>query len=129
MSNVKQEKNKFYLACAQTLIGLAFFIKFRKCPHSFYKGTIETKWDAGHFSGLSLGLFIFIPNEKSEFFKTWDISDEKINDKISRCRVHEYGNSIQSIILGPFMIIPGVVSLAWGRMKKYESYSNALALF
>lgn len=104
----------------QTLAGLIFFLKFIDCPHSFFEGAIVTKWRSKHFSGLSLGLFIFIPDEKAEFFKTYGWSEEKINDQISRCRVHEYGHTIQSLILGPFMLIPGIVSVAWGNMKRYE---------
>lgn len=106
--------------CMQTIIGLFFFLRYIDCPHSFYKGSIETKWRVNHFSGLSLGLFIFIPDEKAEYFEKYGWSDEKINDQISRCRVHEYGHTIQSLILGPFMLIPGIVSVAWGRMKRYE---------
>lgn len=110
--------------CVQSLVGLFFFIKFRKCPHSFYRGSIETKWKSNHISGLSLGVFIFTPDENSEFFKEWGWPDKKIIDEVSRCRVHEYGHTIQSLLLGPFMLIPGVVSIAWGRMKKYERLRN-----
>ena len=110
--------------CVQTIVGLFFFIKFRDCPHSFYKGSIETKWRANHFSGLSLGLFIFIPDEKAEYFKEYEWSDEKICDEVSRCRVHEYGHTIQSLMLGSFMLVPGVVSVVWGRMKRYERLRN-----
>ena len=82
-----------------TLVGLLFFLKLKDYPHKTYRGCVDTKWDIR--SGLSLGLFIFTPND--------EIKDaEKI-------RVHEYGHCIQSIVLGPFFAIIGIISIVWGR--------------
>ena len=82
-----------------TLAGLIFFIQLRKLPHRIYRGCIDTRWNIR--SGLSLGLFIFTPDD--------DIKDaEKI-------RVHEFGHCIQSIVLGPAFVVFGIVSLVWGR--------------
>ena len=82
-----------------TLVGLFFFIKLKDYPHKTYRGCIDTRWDIR--SGLSLGLFIFTPND--------EIKD---SDKI---RVHEYGHCIQSIVLGPLFAVVGIISLVWGR--------------
>jgi hypothetical protein len=82
-----------------TLIGAIFFIKLNKYPHKIYRGCIDTRWDMR--SGLSLGLFIFTPND--------EISDSE------KIRVHEYGHCIQSIVLGPLFLIVGIISLVWGR--------------
>ena len=83
-----------------TLVGLiAFLILRKKYPHKTYRGCIDTQWNTR--SGLSLGLFIFTPRE--------DIPDSQ------NIRVHEYGHCIQSIVLGPLFLIPGLMSLAWGR--------------
>ena len=82
-----------------TLVGLFFFLKLNSYPHKTYRGCIDTRWDTR--SGLSLGLFIFTPND--------EIKDA---DKI---RVHEYGHCIQSIVLGPFFAVVGIISLVWGR--------------
>ena len=82
-----------------TLVGLFFFIKMKDYPHKTYRGCIDTRWDAR--CGLSLGLFIFTPNET--------IKDA---DKI---RVHEYGHCVQSIVLGPLFVVIGIISLVWGR--------------
>ena len=81
-----------------TIIGLILFVKYKRYPHEVYRGCIDTKWDTR--SGLSMGLFIFTPNES--------IGDSE------KIRVHEYGHSIQSAVLGPFFIIIGFVSLFWG---------------
>lgn len=82
-----------------TLIGAIFFLKLNKYPHKIYRGCIDTRWDMR--SGLSLGLFIFTPND--------EISDSE------KIRVHEYGHCIQSIVLGPLFLIIGIISLVWGR--------------
>ncbi len=87
-----------------TMIGAIFFWKLRKYPHRIYRGCIETQWNTR--SGLSLGLFIFTPND--------GIPDaEKI-------RVHEYGHCIQSIVLGPLFVVVGLISLLWGRLPYFE---------
>lgn len=88
----------------QTLVGLIVFIKNIKKPHSIYRGSVDTKWDS--YSGLSLGLFIFTPSDKF--------------DNAQLIRVHEYGHCIQSIVLGPFMLFVGIVSLAWGNLKYFS---------
>ncbi len=86
-----------------TMIGAIFFWKLRKYPHRIYRGCIETQWNTR--SGLSLGLFIFTPKDEIK-------DSEKI-------RVHEYGHCIQSIVLGPLFLIPGIISLVWGRAPYY----------
>ncbi len=82
-----------------TLVGLiAFLLMRKKYPHKTYRGCIDTQWNTR--TGLSLGLFIFTPRE--------DIADSQ------KIRVHEYGHCIQSIVLGPLFIIPGMISLIRG---------------
>ena len=87
-----------------TLVGAIFFMKLKKYPHKIYRGCIDTRWNMR--SGLSLGLFIFTPND--------EIGDaEKI-------RVHEFGHCIQSIVLGPLFLFVGIISLVWGRSRYFE---------
>lgn len=81
-----------------TLIGLIAFMIYFKCPHKMYHGVIDTRWDKPD-TGMSLGLFIFTPEG--------DTGD------LEKLRVHEYGHSIQSAILGPLMLIVGIVSVTW----------------
>ena len=87
----------------QTLLGFLFFLNVRQYPHTTYRGTIDTRWNSR--SGLSLGLFIFTPNEELR-------DHEKI-------RVHEYGHCIQSIVLGPLYLILGLISLGWARIPYF----------
>lgn len=94
----------------QTLAGLVVFLINIKCPHHFYHGCVETQWQK-KWSGMSLGLFIFTPVEQD-----------------NEVRVHEYGHTIQSLILGPFYLIPGIISLAWGNLPVYEKKRREMKL-
>lgn len=97
----------------QTIIGLFFFLIHITKPHKFYRCAIETRWN-NPYAGLSLGPFIFIPRDEGEYQ--------------SGARVHEYGHTIQSLVLGPLYAIVGVISVGWGSVifpilkgtKKYK---------
>ena len=88
----------------QTLIGLGFFLANRNCEHQFYRCCIDTKWNAR--GGLSLGLFIFTPKDEVE--------------NAQLIRVHEYGHTIQSLVLGPLMLFVGIISVAWGNLPYFH---------
>ena len=104
---------------AQTMVGLIIFLINIKKPHRFYRGCICTKWNT--LSGLSMGLFMFTPNEKlKDLEKYAGNSKENLAELCSMIAVHEYGHAFQSLMLGPFFIIPGIWSILWGRMKRYE---------
>lgn len=94
----------------QTLLGLFVFLFYFKNKHYRYKGSIATEWQ--RYDGLSLGLFIFIPANIS------------INKKEYIYR-HEYGHTIQSLILGPFyLLVIGLPSLLWNKLPRYNKIRN-----
>lgn len=91
----------------QTLIGFILFISNFRKKHYLYLGAIVTEWN---YSGcVSLGLFIFISKD-SGICKKGLI-------------VHEYGHTIQSLILGflyvPIILIP---SLIWCGLPCFKNY-------
>ena len=88
----------------QTLMGAVVFLKLIRCPHRLYRGCIETQWDSR--GGMSLGLFIFTPNEETE--------------RAEKVRVHEYGHCIQSIVLGPLYLIVGLISVTWANLPYFR---------
>ena len=88
----------------QSLLGVVIFLKERRCPHMIYRCCIDTHWDK--HSGMSLGLFIFTPRE--------DSTDS------SEIRVHEYGHCIQSLVLGPFYLIFGIISIFWANLPYFK---------
>lgn len=97
--------------CVQTLLGALVFLCNRKAKHYHYHGAIVTQWASK--SSVSLGMFVFVTAEpyfydklKNEYSKT-ELSE--------RLLVHEYGHTIQSMILGPlYLIVMGIPSTLWG---------------
>lgn len=80
----------------QTLTGLIVYIVNIRRPHFTYHGAVVTHW--ARPSGLSLGMFTFVPTLEVPWFS-----------------VHEYGHTIQSLILGPlYLPLVGVPSVLWG---------------
>ena len=101
----------------QTLVGFVGFLIHIGKPHYFYKGSIVTIVK-GSWGGISLGAFIFID---AEITKTDAPKSSFVN--------HEYGHTLQSILLGPlFLLIIGLPSLIWAglfdewRYKHKKSY-------
>ena len=91
----------------QSLVGLALFLALRGARRRYaYRSAFVTEWELN--SGLCLGMFIFAPR---------------------RCPrsllAHEYGHSLQSMILGPlYLLVIVVPSLVWAgtpRLKRYRS--------
>ena len=89
----------------QTLMGAAVCLKLIGCPHRIYRGCIDTRWNKR--GGMSLGLFIFTPNEETE--------------RAQLVRVHEYGHCIQSIVLGPLYLIVGLISVTWANLPYFRN--------
>lgn len=90
----------------QTLLGFLLFLVHLKNPHHYYKGAITTEWNSS--GGISLGLFIFIPNTS---FKR--VNRQKVTS-------HEYAHTIQSLLLGPsYLIIIGVPSFIWANFPYF----------
>ena len=95
----------------QTIVGFIMFLKYFKNKHYTYHGAVITEWNAN--ASVSLGLFVFIAREEPWFEK---FKDEMEGEEIyTRLLVHEYGHTIQSLILGPlYLIVIGIPSTIWG---------------
>lgn len=86
----------------QTFIGLIIYKKVnKKAKKQFkYKGSTVTIF-GNNWGGVSLGKFIFYASGYSESYR----------DKTLK---HEYGHTIQSLILGPlYLIVIGIPSTIW----------------
>lgn len=105
---------QFSLGIIQNVIGLLLFLflkVFKSLSNTrLFYGALVSNWK--YKKSLSLGVFIFLGN----------------ND--NRILVHEYGHSIQSIILGPlYLLVIGIPSFIWSicfrrtrRNKKINYY-------
>ena len=90
----------------QTFAGACTFLAFRRCPHFRYRGAVVTVWDRW-YKGLSLGPFVFVSPA--------DSSNPEQAD--ARLLVHEYGHTVQSLILGPlYLPIIGLPSVVWANV-------------
>lgn len=95
----------------QTAAGAAVFLRFRNCPHFRFHGAVATVYPL--YSSLSLGLFIFI-TDKPPQDRSGRIPDSDIP---RRLLVHEYGHTIQSLLLGPlYLPIIGLSSALWAQL-------------
>ena len=91
------------------LLWLLLFIKNPSRKRKMYYGSLVSKWD--YTKSLSLCIFIFLGSDDLRILR------------------HEYGHSIQSLILGPFyLIVIGIPSLIWNmcfdsyRIKRNKNY-------
>ena len=83
----------------QNLAGLfVYFIQKANSTHGKYRNAVVSYWKKR--DSMSLGMFLFIGRGDRE-----------------RLLKHEYGHSIQSLILGPFyLIVVGIPSILWCHM-------------
>ena len=101
------KKALFYLiqftwGIVQNLIGLIGFLLLRKSRHERFANAVITYVDTDKsFGGISLGIFIFVNAKKKE-------------DWLHDTRIHEYGHTIQSVVLGPlYFPVIGIPSMIW----------------
>ena len=95
----------------QTLLGLAHFLVYIRCPHFWYHGAVVTRW--GNKASVSLGLFVFVTDDLPYYHRVQNMMTREQLAK--RLVVHEYGHTIQSLLLGPlYLPVIGIASTVWG---------------
>lgn len=101
----------------QTALGFIVFVLHIKEKHYFYHGAVVTEWKSK--SSVSLGMFIFVTDEP--YFYYGDLKERfTLEELAGRLLVHEYGHTIQSLILGPlYLIVMGIPSTLWGFLPCY----------
>lgn len=115
-----EQKNIFYeilhwtWGILQTLVGFVVYLLNYRQKHVEISNTVITEIP-GNWGGICLGKYAFVdsmPDGNSAY------EDIQIR--------HEYGHSIQSLILGPFWIfVIGLPSLIWaGCFEQYRKNKN-----
>ena len=100
---------QFTWGAIQNALGSLLFLTALRCEHAYYHGAILT-FHEGDWGGVSLGAFIFISGKRGEEHK-------------KTVSVHEYGHTIQSLILGPlYLFVVGIPSFVWCNNKKCIAY-------
>lgn len=94
----------------QNVVGFCvFLVNFRR-RHFRYSGAVVTVWKSKRGS-MGLGMFIFISESA--------MTDERREFTL----MHEYGHTLQSIILGPlFLPVIGLPSLLWAGLPVLRRY-------
>lgn len=93
---------QFTWGLPQTLIGSAVYLMHRKDRHENFGNAKVTYWNRPE--GLSLGRFIFVPAKGKSLLD------------------HEYGHTIQSLILGPaYLPLVGLPSIIWHRLPYFRN--------
>ena len=97
----------------QTLIGSMLYMANRDKRHFDFNGANVTIWDRS--DGISLGKFIFLPRMEAEARKDGSIV---VSRELAE---HEYGHSLQSMILGPtYLLLVGLPSVLWSKLPYYQ---------
>ena len=94
---------QFTYGIAQNLIGLLMLAiyKSKGAKSEWYHNALITYIDKKNFGGVSLGMFIFI-NAKRQ------------GDSLHDIKVHEYGHTVQTMILGPlWLFVIAIPSVIW----------------
>lgn len=87
-----------------------------KEKHFTYHGAAVTCWKYG--GSVSLGMFVFI--SKRPYFSPYT---EKEAEKM--LLVHEYGHTLQSLLLGPlYLPIIGLPSIVWAGLPCFRKMRN-----
>ena len=120
---------QFTWGIIQNVFGMICIFINIKFKHYFYHGAIVTNWNKNESMGM--GMFIFIGNNVPGDKR---YPNRPMQETVSRTLVHEYGHTIQSIILGPlFLLVIGLPSSIWAfcsyfqkiRKEKDMSYFSA----
>lgn len=94
----------------QSALGLLVFLLHLREKHAWYHGALVTQWKAR--SSVSLGMFVFLAKEPP-FYGSRD-QQRPPQERSQRLLVHEYGHTVQSLILGPFYLpVIGIPSALW----------------
>lgn len=107
----------------QNLIGLGIFLWHIKSRHFLYHGAVATVWASEKFS-LGMGMFIFMRKPR----KGEDITEIPTSGNFATTLVHEYGHTIQSVILGllylPVISIPSGLWCNLSAAARYRKKNN-----
>ena len=100
----------------QTLLGLIVFVVNlfdRRSRRFCFHGAVITK--TASLSSVSLGLFVFVSSRPQHFVED---GVELVGEGAFRALlVHEYGHTIQSLVLGPlYLPLIGIASMLWAAL-------------
>lgn len=97
----------------QNLIGLAVLLVNIKERHYLYHGAVVTVWRYSK-ANAALGMFIFVNEPPGK--------DARL-PRYESTRIHEFGHTVQSVVLGPlYLIVIGLPSMLWCMLPVCRGY-------
>ena len=101
----------------QNIMGLICCAFCIKSKHFLYHGAVVTFWNKEACMGL--GMFIFMSKNT---ISCGNVQEVLKNAHAKEILIHEYGHTIQSVILGPlFIFVIGIPSLVWAYHPYYRN--------
>jgi hypothetical protein len=99
----------------QNLLGLVVFLICIRKPHAIFRTAVVTLWDRPESMGC--GMFVFLTNQGP----TGRSDDLKISKYQQEILFHEYGHTLQSLMLGPlFLPVIGIPSFIWASLPFFD---------
>lgn len=88
----------------QSLLGLIYRLVYKDCPRTEYHGAVVTHWPKS--GSMGVGMYLFLGTNGDD-------------ERKAQVLVHEFGHSVQSMILGPlFLPIMGIPSFLWANLPR-----------
>ncbi|MDR3293282.1 MAG: hypothetical protein LBT20_04165 [Clostridiales bacterium] len=105
----------------QNLIGFLYSLKYRKNRRAWYHGAYVVYVD-DWLGGLSLGMFVFATEISDKTCARYLEAGVTLDEKRQSATVtHEFGHTLQSILLGPlYLIVIGIASFSWKNLKYFQ---------
>lgn len=98
----------------QNIIGGVLFLACIKKKHARFMGAAVTTWHFPYSAGC--GMFIFI-NDFNHIPSTNPLKEKRRYDLL----VHEYGHTLQSLLLGPFYLpVIALPSIIWATLPFFQ---------
>lgn len=107
---------------AQNAVGLLLLLVFARNRHFLFRTSVVTCWKIPYSAGY--GMFIFLNDTNLDTYRD-PLSDKMTYDTL----VHEYGHTLQSLMLGPlFFPIIAIPSLIWASLPYFQRLRNRKGL-
>ena len=104
--------------CLQNLLGFVVFLVLVRNRHYTYRGSIVTEWS--NRASASIGMFLFVT--APEYMSRASCRKERHR----RLLVHEYGHTIQSLMLGPlYLPVIALPSALWCNLPVCKAHRSS----
>lgn len=103
----------------QNLVGFVIFLWHIKDKHYLFHGSVITIWKGPNGgTSMSMGMFVFL----DEYYIKEENARENPESQFNQVAVHEFGHSLQSLLLGPlYFFVISIPSGVWCNFKYFQN--------